>query len=171
MLCGLWDLPGPGIEPMSPALAGGFLTIGPPRISDSVGLVGGGVARIDHCDMSTDSALETSPRRQISLQELKKLSGSRIQLQCRRPQINSWVRKIPWRRDRLSTPVYLGLAQTVKNLPAVRETWVQSLSWEVPLEEGMATHSSILACRIPMDRGAWWATVHGVAKSQTRLSD
>ena len=71
----------------------------------------------------------------------------------------------------LSTPVYLGLAQTVKNLPAVRETWVQSLSWEVPLEEGMATHSSILACRIPMDRGAWWATVHGVAKSRIRLSD
>ena len=63
------------------------------------------------------------------------------------------------------------VAQTVKNLPAVRETWVQSLSWEDPLEEGMATHSSILACRIPMDTGAWWATVHGVAKSRTRLSD
>ena len=40
-----------------------------------------------------------------------------------------------------------------------------------PLEEGMATHSSILAWRIPLDRGAWWATVHGVSKSQTRLSD
>ena len=39
------------------------------------------------------------------------------------------------------------------------------------LEEGMATHSSILAWRIPMDRGAWLATVCGVAKSQTRLSD
>ena len=38
-------------------------------------------------------------------------------------------------------------------------------------EESMTTHSSILAWRIPMDRGAWWATVHGVAKSQTRLSD
>ena len=38
------------------------------------------------------------------------------------------------------------------------------------LEEGMATHSSILAWRIPVDRGAWWATVHGVAKSQTQLS-
>ena len=42
---------------------------------------------------------------------------------------------------------------------------------EDPLEEGMATHSSILAWRIPMGRGAWWATVQGVAKSQTRLSD
>ena len=63
------------------------------------------------------------------------------------------------------------MAQTVKNLPAVQETWVQSLGWEDPLEESMATHSSILAWRIPMDRGAWWATVHGVLKSQTRLSD
>ena len=52
----------------------------------------------------------------------------------------------------------------------MRETWVQSLGWEDPLEEGMATHSSILAWRIPMDRGAWRAIPHGVTKSQTRLS-
>ena len=63
------------------------------------------------------------------------------------------------------------MAQMVKNLPAMQETWVWSLGWEETLEEGMATHSSILAWRIPMDRGAWWATVHGVAKSQTRLYD
>ena len=44
-----------------------------------------------------------------------------------------------------------------ENLPAVRETWVLSWGGEDPLEEGMATHSSILAWRIPMDRGAWWA--------------
>ena len=59
------------------------------------------------------------------------------------------------------------VAQTVKNPPAVREAWVQSLGWEDPPEEGMATHSSILAWRIPMDTGAWQATVHRVAKSQT----
>ena len=59
------------------------------------------------------------------------------------------------------------MAQTVKSLPTMRETWAQSLGWEDPLEEGMATHSSILAWRIPMDRGAWWATVHGIAKNQT----
>ena len=59
------------------------------------------------------------------------------------------------------------VAQMVKNPPAMRETWVQSLGWEDPLEEGMATHSSILAWRIFMDRGAWQATVHGVAKSWT----
>ena len=52
------------------------------------------------------------------------------------------------------------------------ETWVQSLGWEDPLEEGMATQSSfILAWRIPMDRGAWQATEHGVAKGQTTLSN
>ena len=57
--------------------------------------------------------------------------------------------------------------QMVKNLPAVRETWVRTLGWEDPLEEGMATHSSILAWRIPMDREAWQATVYGVAESDT----
>ena len=59
------------------------------------------------------------------------------------------------------------LAQTLKNLPAMWETWIQSLGWEDPLEEGMAIHSSILAWRIPMDRGAWRATVHGVAQNWT----
>ena len=62
------------------------------------------------------------------------------------------------------------VAQMAKNLPAVRETWVQSLDWEDPQEEGMVTHSSILAWRIPFDRGAWRATVHEVKRSQIRLS-
>ncbi|KAB0374127.1 hypothetical protein FD755_014383 [Muntiacus reevesi] len=53
----------------------------------------------------------------------------------------------------------------------MQETWVQSLSWEDLPEEGKVTHSSVLAWRIPMDRGAWWTTVHGVARSRTRLSD
>ena len=51
------------------------------------------------------------------------------------------------------------------------ETWVRSLGWEGSLEEGMETHYSILAWRIPMDREAWQATVRGVAQSQTRLSN
>ena len=46
------------------------------------------------------------------------------------------------------------VAQMVKNPPVMRETWVQSLGWEDPLGKGTATHSSILALRIPMDRGA-----------------
>ena len=60
------------------------------------------------------------------------------------------------------------VAQMVKDPPAMRETWGQSLGREDPLEEGMATHSSILAWRIPMDRRAWQAPVHGVTKSQTQ---
>ena len=58
-----------------------------------------------------------------------------------------------------------------KNPPAMWETWVRSLGWEDLLEEGMATHAKTLAWRSPMDRGARQATVHGVAKSRTRLSD
>ena len=52
----------------------------------------------------------------------------------------------------------------------MQDMLVQSLGGEDPLEEEMATHSTILAWRIPMDRGTWRATVHRVAKSQTRLS-
>ena len=63
------------------------------------------------------------------------------------------------------------VAQWVKYLPAVQETRVRSLGWEDPLEKEMATHSSILAWNNLMDRGAWWAVVHGVTKSWARLSD
>ena len=53
-----------------------------------------------------------------------------------------------------------------------QETWVQSLGWEDPLEEEMATHTVQYSClKNPMDRGAWWATVHGVTQSQIWLSD
>ena len=52
-----------------------------------------------------------------------------------------------------------------------QETGVQSLGWEDPLEKEIATHSSILAWKNPMDRGAWQSIVHGVAKSQTKLGD
>ena len=63
------------------------------------------------------------------------------------------------------------VAQLVKNPPAVRETWVQSLGWEDPLEKGMATHPGILGLENSMDRGAWQATVCGVTKSRTQSSD
>ena len=53
----------------------------------------------------------------------------------------------------------------------MQQTRVQSLGRDDPLEKGLATHSSILAWRIPMDRGAWWATVQRVAKSQTLARD
>ena len=61
------------------------------------------------------------------------------------------------------------MVQMVKNLPAIQDTCVLLLGWEDTLEEGMATHSSILVWRIPMDRGAWQTTANGVAKSQIQL--
>ena len=61
------------------------------------------------------------------------------------------------------------MAQMVKNLPVRWETQVQFLGWEEPLEKGMATHSTILAWRIPLTEGD--GGLHGLTKSQTRLSD
>ena len=73
-----------------------------------------------------------------------------------------------WWEKKLLPRAFL-VAQTVKNLPAKWETWVRYLGWEDPLEEGMTTLSSILAWRVPMDRGAWWAIIHRVTQSWTRL--
>ena len=61
------------------------------------------------------------------------------------------------------------VAQWVKNLPANPGFHPYGLGRSPG--DGNAVHSSILAWRIPMDRGAWWATVHGVAKSRTQLSE
>ena len=78
--------------------------------------------------------------------------------------------KIPWRRDRLPTPAFLGFpggsAGEKKNLPAMRETWVRTLGREDPLEKEIATHSRILAWKIPWT-GEPGGLVHGVAKSRT----
>ena len=65
------------------------------------------------------------------------------------------------------------LRNVAQNLPTMRETWVQSLYWEDSLEKGMATHPSILAWIVPMDKEACLVgyTVHGVAESQTQQSD
>ena len=60
---------------------------------------------------------------------------------------------------------------SLKHLPAMQEAQVQSLGQEDALEKEMATHSSILGLESPTDREAWWATVHGVSKSRTQLSD
>ena len=87
---------------------------------------------------------------------------------CKEPALLSSFRITLQSHSNLEIPL---VAQMVKHLPAMSKTWVQSLGQEDPLEEGMATHSSVLAWRIPMDRGAWWATVHRVAKSQTQLSN
>ena len=59
----------------------------------------------------------------------------------------------------------------VKNLPAMRRPGLDPWVGKIPLEEGIAAHSSVLAWRSPLDRGAWRAAVHGVAKNQKLLSD
>ena len=66
-------------------------------------------------------------------------------------------------KELLSKQDFSGV-EMVNNLPAMQETQVRSLGWEDPLEKEMATHSGILAWRIPMDRGSWRATVHRVAE-------
>ena len=63
------------------------------------------------------------------------------------------------------------VAQTVKSLPAMQETWVRSLDQKDPMEKEIATYPSTLTWRIPMDGGTWEATVHGVTKIQTQLRD
>ena len=63
------------------------------------------------------------------------------------------------------------VTQLVKNPPEMWENWVWSLGLEDPLEEDLAIHSSILAWRTPMDRGAFWATAHEVTKSWSQLRD
>ena len=63
------------------------------------------------------------------------------------------------------------MTQMVKNLPAMWETWVRSLDWKDPLEEGMATHSSILAWRIPVARGAWRATYSPLGLRESDMTE
>ena len=66
-------------------------------------------------------------------------------------------------------PVFLGFAGGSDDKESASNA--EDLGWEDPQEEDMTTHSSILVWRIPMDRGAWWATVHRVTKSWTQLSE
>ena len=102
----------------------------------------------------------------------------RICLQCRRPQFNSWVRKIHWRRDRLPTTVFLGFpcGSAGKESTTMWETWVWSLGWEDPLVKGKATRSSILAWRTPCTQpmgsqrvGHHWATFTFTSSSESKL--
>jgi len=116
------------------------------------------------------------------------LSCYRTCLQLRRPQFDSWVGKVPCRRDSLPTPVLLGFPGgsdgsesncNVGDLGLIPELGRSSGGSSQKLEREYsllrrileAIHSNILAWRIPMDRGAWWATVHGITKSQTGLSN
>ena len=101
-----------------------------------------------------------------------------------RPRLDPWVEKIPWRRKWQPTPVFLSWESHEQRSLAgyspwscrVGHNWVTNTFTFMSqmhvcrqIDKEMATHSSILAWRIPMDRGAWWTTLHGVAKSRTRL--
>ena len=76
-------------------------------------------------------------------------------------QFDSWVGKIPWRRGRLPTPVFMGVPGSSDGKESTCNAGFHSCVGKIALEEGMTTHSSVLAWRTPLDRGAWWATVHG----------
>ena len=70
--------------------------------------------------------------------------------------------------EKVGEPTQSGLPRAHLPLQKMREMRVQSPGWEDPLEEDLATHCSVLAWRIPVDRGAWRAAVHGAAKSRTQ---
>ena len=97
----------------------------------------------------------------------------RICLQCGRPQFNSWVRKIPWRRDRLPTPVLLGFPGSLagkESIYSVRDLGSIPGLGRSP-GEGNSYPLQYSGLENSVVRGAWRATVRGVAKSQTQLSD
>ena len=98
---------------------------------------------------------------------------------ARHPRVNAWCGG-GWGGRRLDSGCYLKpqlcclcaslVAQLVNNLPAVRETWVQSLGWEDPLEKGMATHSSILAWGIPWVGHEWVTFTHSLVARKVELN-
>ena len=98
---------------------------------------------------------------------MKNRSQETVLSQCKQQFLRQAVQVLGEWKDGINKLWASVVAQTVKNPPAVRENWVQSLDWEDPLEEGMVTHSSILARKTPINRGAWRARVHGATKSQT----
>ena len=126
----------------------------------------------------------------LSLQCMGLLSWSRIRLQCRKPRLNSWVRKICWRRDRLPNQVFLGFPDgsaskesacnvgdlssiPVKDLLEKRTAvfWPGEFHGLYSPGEGNGNPLQQSCLENPMDGGAWWAAVHGVTTSRTRLSD
>ena len=94
-------------------------------------------------------------------------------LQCKRPRFHSWVRKFPWRRDRLPTPVFKGFpgGSDGRESACNVEDLVSTPGLGRSSGGGHGYPLQYCCLENPMDRATWWATVHGVAKSQTRLSD
>ena len=97
------------------------------------------------------------------------LSWQRIHLRCGRPGFDPWVGTIPWRRERLPTPVFLGFLDGSAGKGSVCSVGDLGLIPGLGRSPtgGHGTHSSTLVWRTPMDRGAWQVIRHGVTKSQT----
>ena len=97
----------------------------------------------------------------------------RIHLQCGRSWFDSWVRKIPWKRDRLPTPVFLDFPGGSDSKESACKAGDLGSIPELGRSpgEGNSYPLQYSGLENPMDRGAWRATVHGVAKSRTRLND
>ena len=94
-----------------------------------------------------------------------------LHLHWRRPQLYFWVSKIPWRRDTLPTPVFFGFPGGSDSKESACNVVDQGSipGWERSPGEGNGNPLQYSCLENPMDRGAWWATIHRVAKSWTRL--
>ena len=186
------DLPNPGLEPGSPTLYTDALPSEPPGKSPYSQRYGFSSSHVwmwemDHKeDLASKNwcfwtvVLEKTLESPLDCKEIKPANPKGNQpwifIGRSEAEAEALILWIPDKKSRLNRKdPDAGRAslvtQMLKNPPAIPETWVWSLSWEDPLEEGMATHSSVLAWRILMDRGAWHAAVHGVAKSRSPLSD
>ena len=151
MLQGIWDLPGSETESVSPALACGFFTTEPPGKPSiyilyvykcRLGFPGGSVGKESACNAGDPGSIPG-------------------------------FRKICWRRDRLPTPVFLGFpcgsADKESACSAGDLGLIPGLGRSPG--EGKGYPLQYFGLENPMDRGAWWATVHGVIESWTRLSN
>ena len=118
----------------------------------------------------------------IELKQINKSVGASLifqlvkestHLYCRRPQFDSWVGKIHWRRHRLPTPIFLGFPGGSDGKESACNVGDQGSipGWGRSSGEGKSNSLQDSSLENPMDRGAWPATIHGVAKSQTQLSD
>ena len=89
-------------------------------------------------------------------------------MQCRRPCFDSWVRKIPWKRDRLSSPVFLGFPDGKESACSMGDLGSIPGLGRSP-GGGYGNPLQYFYLENSMKRGAWWATVYRIAKSRTRL--
>ena len=143
LLCGMWNLPGPGIKPMSPGLQGRFLTPGPPREAPIYFLIWTGNMIVDGCLRTWSQYFDV-----LTLEMEKAMA----------PHSSALAWKIPWMEEP-------GRLQSMRSL-RVGHNWATSLS---RIREGNGNPLQCSCLENPRAGGAWWAAVYGVAQSRTRL--